>query len=901
MTLTEPDPSKDVISESARKNAYVKEAEDILYGRSRRPLSEMYALAKKLKQEKSFGYARRILSLARKDPELGSNPALTRTLAQQHALCTSRDPDLPSSEKFDRALEILCEGDDLSTTTHQETLGIAGGIHKRKWEFDGQKIHVERALVYYLRGYKAKHASDKDYDYGYTGINAAYILDLLAELEPQELEALGEGADSITLRRDQARRIREDIVATLSELIKKPEQSELQNQWWFTVTMAEAYFGLGNYKEAGVWLTKAHEVKGVADWEYETTARQLASIARFQAERTGSSNDLVGSSAWELLSDFFQDNLAGVRTAFVGKVGLALSGGGFRASLYHIGVLAKLAELDLLRHVEVLSCVSGGAIIGAHYYLEVRKLLQERADREITREDYLEIVRRLEKNFLAGVESNIRMKVLAEFWTNLKMLLIPNYSRTMRVGELFESEIFSRVKDGEEHGPRWLNQLLIRPLGEANNFAPKNHNWRRRAKVPILILNAATLNTGHNWQFTATWMGEPPSSIETEVDGNYRLRRMYYGEAPPRHSHIRLGHAVAASACVPGLFEPLTLANLYPDMTVRLVDGGVHDNQGTASLIEQDCAVMLVSDASGQMSTQQDASNNVIAVPLRSNGILQARVREAQFHELDARRRSALLRGLIFVHLKKDLDEAPIRWINCPVAIDETEDVPGAATRYNILKSVQRLLAAIRTDLDSFSEGEANALMTSGYRTIEQEFVRFANGTMPVAEDQFPWDFLKIEEPMQGEEGCEEAHRRLMKLLKVAHQRALKPWLVNPGACILLLFIVIAVLAVVGFYLYELLLPVRGLGIGLWYVALVLLAFVVVQILLRLVRYRKTLGQFFLNCLIGIIGWPVARLHLHIFDKLYLQWGRMRHFEKAGAAQQPATRSARVVGQPTVS
>lgn len=31
------------------------------------------------------------------------------------------------------------------------------------------------------------------------------------------------------------------------------------------------------------------------------------------------------------------------------KLGLALSGGGFRASLFHIGVLARLAERDLLR------------------------------------------------------------------------------------------------------------------------------------------------------------------------------------------------------------------------------------------------------------------------------------------------------------------------------------------------------------------------------------------------------------------------------------------------------------------------------------------------------------------------------------------------------------------------
>ena len=47
------------------------------------------------------------------------------------------------------------------------------------------------------------------------------------------------------------------------------------------------------------------------------------------------------------------------------KWGLALSGGGFRASFFHLGVLARLAEMDLLRRVEVISTVSGGSIIGA--------------------------------------------------------------------------------------------------------------------------------------------------------------------------------------------------------------------------------------------------------------------------------------------------------------------------------------------------------------------------------------------------------------------------------------------------------------------------------------------------------------------------------------------------------
>jgi hypothetical protein len=43
--------------------------------------------------------------------------------------------------------------------------------------------------------------------------------------------------------------------------------------------------------------------------------------------------------------------------------------------------LARLAELDMPRHIEVLSCVSGGSILGAFYYLELRKILQENTDR----------------------------------------------------------------------------------------------------------------------------------------------------------------------------------------------------------------------------------------------------------------------------------------------------------------------------------------------------------------------------------------------------------------------------------------------------------------------------------------------------------------------------------------
>ena len=62
--------------------------------------------------------------------------------------------------------------------------------------------------------------------------------------------------------------------------------------------------------------------------------------------------------------------------------GLALSGGGFRASFFHIGVLARLAEIGRLHEIEFISTVSGGSILGALYYLHVKKLLESKLDDE---------------------------------------------------------------------------------------------------------------------------------------------------------------------------------------------------------------------------------------------------------------------------------------------------------------------------------------------------------------------------------------------------------------------------------------------------------------------------------------------------------------------------------------
>jgi predicted acylesterase/phospholipase RssA len=382
-------------------------------------------------------------------------------------------------------------------------------------------------------------------------------------------------------------------------------------------------------------------------------------------------------------------------------------------------------------------------------------------------------------------------------------------------------------------------------------------------------------------------MGEPPSGIDTAIDANYRLRRMYYEDAPAPHDKIRLGHAVAASACVPGLFEPIVLPKLYereagPDtekqaIAVRLVDGGVHDNQGIMSLLEQDCNAVLVSDASGQMDSDDNPSKGVIGVPLRSNSILMARVREAEYRELDARRKSGVLRNLMFIHLKKDLEVNPVDWIGC----DETsqfgqERQSGAEkdrTDYGILKEVQENLAAIRTDLDSFCDTEAFALMTSGYRMAEFELKKqFANFPMST-EDSPDWEFLTVEESMQDRSES----KRLMKLVKVGRQRAFKVWKLSTPLKITAW--ILGALALAFFFWASwkwssvALLTVGAIGTT---VAALIAGAIVGKKIMRMVRYRDTLTEIAIGVSMSLLGWILARIHLHVFDKWYLRAGRVK-------------------------
>lgn len=448
-----------------------------------------------------------------------------------------------------------------------------------------------------------------------------------------------------------------------------------------------------------------------------------------------------------------------------------------------------------------------------------------------------------------------------------------SYSGTNRLGDLYEKELFARVKDDGGGKSRWLNELFIYPTdagGKADlAFKPKYGNWSRRAKVPILILNATTLNTGHNWQFTASWMGEPPSGLQ-KIDANYRLRRTYYksGSADGTDRKVRLGQAVAASSCVPGMFSPLVLKGYYEGKTVKLVDGGVHDNQGLCGLLDQDCAVLLVSDASGQMSEMDQPRGSLLPVMLRTNDALMERARNAQHQDLLTRQRSGSLQSLMFIHLKLGLDAPAIDWVNCDSPGVGTE--PGSSakvTAYHIRKDVQRKISAIRTDLDSFNDAEAFTLMTSGYQMTEAMFPKLLNGFRPEPVNGTAWGFLKVATELSRVD----AHLPMLRLLDISHEKFFKIWRLVPELR-WMIGIPSLLLIVAGiFFCWDFFhgwIEMGGIA------ALILGAVLSLQLLLSTLSVKVNMVKMLSLFIVLTLVWIPAQVHLLIFDRWYLHRGK---------------------------
>ena len=390
------------------------------------------------------------------------------------------------------------------------------------------------------------------------------------------------------------------------------------------------------------------------------------------------------------------------------RIGLALSGGGFRASLFHLGVIRRLEELGIMKHIDTISAVSGGSILATYYVIEMEKRLRRHGanlrNQSDIAETRLKIFEEIAECFYRALDQNIRSRatLFSPFYHPILWLRSwwPTYSR---------SDIIQREYD------KWLyfNDTLDHlPVFSSEDHSAQPDNVLPCKGGPKVILNATSLLTGKRREFTR----QPVSGL----DELHRINR----------NVLKLSRVVGASSGVPGVFPPTAISG---DM---LVDGGVSDNQGIDALINVDRVldrvlrgagaepaersdgdeastsdldefdVLLVSDASGQMELKHSVRKRALGVVLRTASVYQYQLRKKMIKILRLWRGAGTgARRFAFVHLSLNLKD------RCIKDRVPSEYIPA--------------LGRIRTDLDQFSHIEREALMYHGYTLIDAQLRQY--------------------------------------------------------------------------------------------------------------------------------------------------------------------------------
>lgn len=272
--------------------------------------------------------------------------------------------------------------------------------------------------------------------------------------------------------------------------------------------------------------------------------------------------------------------------------GLCLSGGGYRAMLFHTGVLWRLNELGVLRTLDRVSSVSGGSIAAGVLGLRWRELAwgtrpvpgTERTIQVAAnfREKVVEPIQRLARHTVDG-------------WAVGGGAVLPGVTIADLVERAYRKHLF---------GDATLQDL------------PDD------AEGPRFVINATNVQSGVLWRFSRPYMAD------------YRVGRV-------DHPTIPLALAVAASSAFPPVLSPARM-ELPPGLVrtqgkedlhdepyttdVHLTDGGVYDNLGLETVWKA-YRTVLVSDGGGHMAPQPQPHADWARHALRVNALIDSQVR----------------------------------------------------------------------------------------------------------------------------------------------------------------------------------------------------------------------------------------------------------------------------------
>ena len=251
-------------------------------------------------------------------------------------------------------------------------------------------------------------------------------------------------------------------------------------------------------------------------------------------------------------------------------IGLCLSGGGFRAMLFHAGTLWRLSELGILGSVARVSSVSGGSIAAAQLALAWPVEAPEFEERVVA-----------PLRHLADRTIDVPAVVLGS--------LLPGTIGERAAG-MYRRRLF---------GDRTLQDL---------------------PDEPRFIFNATNLGTGVLWRFCKPYMGDyrvgrverPTVSLATAVGASAAF--------PPPLSPLRL--------TLPSGGWNLEGAELGDEFRSHAVlsDGGVYDNLGLETAWKR-YRTILVSDAGGHLKDDATPSRNMLLQMPRVGNVVDGQVR----------------------------------------------------------------------------------------------------------------------------------------------------------------------------------------------------------------------------------------------------------------------------------
>ena len=238
-------------------------------------------------------------------------------------------------------------------------------------------------------------------------------------------------------------------------------------------------------------------------------------------------------------------------------VALCLSGGGFRAMLFHTGVLRRLNDGGYLPSIDRISSVSGGSITAGTLGLNWTKL-----------------------NFVQNVAQNFEQVFVRPIRTLA--------AHTIDVGSVL-SGVFGIGTVADKIADHYRKYLF-------------GHNTLQSLPDrPRFVINATNVQSKSLWRFSKPYMWD------------WRV-----GKVP--NPNVELAVAVGASSAFPPVLSPVELdlndsdyapntgSELQrPPFTTRVVltDGGVYDNLGLETVWKRYLTV-LVSDAGGLYGAEPD-------------------------------------------------------------------------------------------------------------------------------------------------------------------------------------------------------------------------------------------------------------------------------------------------------